>query len=125
LVKVRVEEATLNGLVPLKSQWKASGAVPVAVTVKVALEPSTADWLCGGTVIDGRTGGQGRAGAVTPFAADGDTKADRVYGQHGSFGSYISNFDGKAGSGATPIADARPDLEVPDLATLVTLSGAA
>ncbi len=38
---------------------------------------------------------------------------------------WVNRRHGKAGSGATPIADARPDLEVPDLATLVTLSGAA
>jgi 2-haloacid dehalogenase len=38
---------------------------------------------------------------------------------------WINRRYGKAGSGATPIADARPDLEVRDLATLVTLSGAA
>lgn len=38
---------------------------------------------------------------------------------------WINRRHGKAGSGATPIADARPDLEVRDLATLVSLSGAA
>ncbi len=38
---------------------------------------------------------------------------------------WVNRRHGKAGSGATPIADARPDLEVRDLATLVTLSGAA
>jgi 2-haloacid dehalogenase len=38
---------------------------------------------------------------------------------------WINRRHGKAGPGATPIADARPDLEVRDLATLVTLSGAA
>jgi len=37
---------------------------------------------------------------------------------------WVNRRHGKAGSGATPMADARPDLEVPDLATLVTLSGA-
>ena len=38
---------------------------------------------------------------------------------------WINRRHGKAGSGATPIADARPDLELRDLATLVSLSGAA
>ena len=38
---------------------------------------------------------------------------------------WINRRHGKAGSGATPIADARPDLEVRDIATLVSLSGAA
>ena len=38
---------------------------------------------------------------------------------------WVNRRHGKAGSGATPMADARPDLEVPDLATLVILSGAA
>jgi 2-haloacid dehalogenase len=38
---------------------------------------------------------------------------------------WINRRHGKTGSGATPIADARPDLEVQDLATLVSLSGAA
>jgi 2-haloacid dehalogenase len=38
---------------------------------------------------------------------------------------WVNRRHGKTGSGATPIADAQPDLEVPDLATLVTLSGAA
>jgi 2-haloacid dehalogenase len=38
---------------------------------------------------------------------------------------WVNRRRGKAGSGATPIADVRPDLEVRDLATLVTLSGAA
>ena len=37
---------------------------------------------------------------------------------------WVNRRHGKGGSGATPMAEARPDLEVPDLATLVTLSGA-
>jgi hypothetical protein len=41
---------------------------------------------------------------VLYFASDGDTTADRVYGQHGSFTSYIINFDGVGGSGL-PSAD--------------------
>jgi hypothetical protein len=54
---------------------------------------------------------------VLHFAAGGDTKADRVYGQHGNFGSYISNFDGKGGSGGGPTADT---LSMP---TVVALDG--
>jgi 2-haloacid dehalogenase len=38
---------------------------------------------------------------------------------------WINRRHGKAGSGATPPATARPDLEIPDLATLVRVSGAA
>ncbi len=38
------------------------------------------------------------------FAPDGDTSADRVYGQHGNMNSYIANFDGVAGTGS-PSAD--------------------
>jgi 2-haloacid dehalogenase len=38
---------------------------------------------------------------------------------------WINRRHGKTGSGATPIADARPDLEVQDLATLVSLSEVA
>ena len=37
----------------------------------------------------------------------------------------VNRRHGKAGSGASPSANVRPDLEVPDLATLVRLSGAA
>jgi hypothetical protein len=36
---------------------------------------------------------------VLYFAADGDTTADRVYGQHGDLTSYTQNFDGIGGSG--------------------------
>jgi len=38
---------------------------------------------------------------------------------------WVNRRRGKAGSGASPAADASPDLEVPDLATLVRMSGAA
>src|ERR1700694_4698910 len=38
---------------------------------------------------------------------------------------WVNRRHGKAGSGATPIVDARPDLEGRGLATLVALSGAA
>ena len=38
------------------------------------------------------------------FAADGDTTADRVYGQHGDLTSYTQNYDGLGGSGL-PSAD--------------------
>ena len=38
------------------------------------------------------------------YAPDGDAVADRVYGQHGNFNSYIVNFDGIGGSGS-PSAD--------------------
>ncbi len=41
---------------------------------------------------------------VLYYAADGDTTADRVYGQHGDLGSYIQNYDGAGGS-ALPSAD--------------------
>lgn len=41
---------------------------------------------------------------VLYYAADGDTTADRVYGQHGDLGSYIQNYDGVGGS-ALPSAD--------------------
>jgi hypothetical protein len=33
------------------------------------------------------------------YAADGNATADRVYGQHGNFSSYIANYDGLGGSG--------------------------
>ncbi len=33
------------------------------------------------------------------FAPDGDTTADRVYGQHGDLASYTQNYDGVGGSG--------------------------
>jgi 2-haloacid dehalogenase len=38
---------------------------------------------------------------------------------------WVNRRHDRTGPGATPIADARPDLEVRDLATLVSLSGAA
>src|SRR5262249_33842909 len=38
------------------------------------------------------------------FAADGDSTADRVYGQHGDLSSYTQNYDGVGGSGV-PDAD--------------------
>ena len=38
------------------------------------------------------------------FRADGDTTADRVYGQHGDLASYTQNYDGVGGSGL-PSAD--------------------
>lgn len=38
------------------------------------------------------------------FASDGDTTADRVYGQHGSFTAHISNNNG-AGNSGSPSAD--------------------
>ncbi len=41
---------------------------------------------------------------VLYFAPDGDTKADRVYGQYGDFTAHISNNNGKGNSGA-PSAD--------------------
>lgn len=41
---------------------------------------------------------------VLYYAADGDATADRVYGQHGNFDSYIMNYDGIGGSGL-PSAD--------------------
>lgn len=41
---------------------------------------------------------------VLYYAADGDTTADRVYGQHGDFTAHISNNDGNGNSGA-PSAD--------------------
>ncbi|NWF71339.1 MAG: hypothetical protein HXY40_19840 [Chloroflexi bacterium] len=41
---------------------------------------------------------------VLYFANDGDTTADRVYGQFGNLNSYIVNFDGVGGSGL-PSAD--------------------
>ncbi len=37
---------------------------------------------------------------VLYFANDGDTTADRVYGQHGSFTAHIANNDGSGNSGA-------------------------
>ena len=54
---------------------------------------------------------------VLRFPPGGDTKADRVYGQHGKFNTYISNFDGNAGSGGGPTADT---LSMP---TVVTTDG--
>src|SRR5215211_5097787 len=33
------------------------------------------------------------------YASDGDTTADRVYGQHGELASYTQNYDGVGGSG--------------------------
>lgn len=41
---------------------------------------------------------------VLYYAADGDTTADRVYGQHGDLASYTQNYDGVGGS-ALPSAD--------------------
>jgi hypothetical protein len=41
---------------------------------------------------------------VLYYAPDGNTTADRVYGQHGNLNSYIVNYDGVGGSGA-PSAD--------------------
>jgi sugar lactone lactonase YvrE len=38
------------------------------------------------------------------FAPDGDTTADKVYGQHGDLASYTANYDGMGGS-ALPSAD--------------------
>lgn len=38
---------------------------------------------------------------------------------------WVNRRHGKAGAGATPYANARPDLEIRDLATLVRMSGAA
>jgi sugar lactone lactonase YvrE len=54
---------------------------------------------------------------VLQFAPGGNTKAVRVYGQHGNFNTYIANFDGKAGSGGGPSADS---LSMP---TVVALDG--
>ncbi|MEP7292571.1 MAG: NHL repeat-containing protein [Chloroflexota bacterium] len=48
------------------------------------------------------------------FANDGDATADRVYGQHGSFDAYTSNYDGVGGSG-NPSADS---LSMPTVVTL-------
>jgi hypothetical protein len=41
---------------------------------------------------------------VLYYAADGNTTADKVYGQHGKLDSYVANFDGQGGSGL-PSAD--------------------
>lgn len=41
---------------------------------------------------------------VLYYAPDGNTTADRVYGQHGNLNTYIVNYDGVGGSGA-PSAD--------------------
>jgi hypothetical protein len=43
---------------------------------------------------------------VLYYAADGDTVADRVYGQHGDLASYTQNYDGVGGS-ALPSADSQ------------------
>lgn len=56
---------------------------------------------------------------VVYFADDGDGKADRVYGQHGKFDTYIVNYDGVGGSGA-PSADT---LNNPTYATLDSVEG--
>ena len=56
---------------------------------------------------------------VLYFAHDGDTTADRVYGQHGDFNAYTSNFDGVGGSGA-PSADT---LSMPTVVTLAPDGG--
>lgn len=53
------------------------------------------------------------------FALDGDTVADQVYGQHGNFESYISNYDGSAGSGK-PSAD---NLSMPTVVNLAPDGG--
>src|ERR1035438_788161 len=39
--------------VPLKRHWKASGAVPVAITCKVTFVPASAAWLAGCSVMAG------------------------------------------------------------------------
>jgi hypothetical protein len=41
---------------------------------------------------------------VLYFSSDGDTSADRVYGQHGKLDSYTANYDGTGGTGL-PSAD--------------------
>ncbi|MEO8393246.1 MAG: NHL repeat-containing protein [Chloroflexota bacterium] len=56
---------------------------------------------------------------VLYFAKDGDTTADRVYGQHGDFDAYTANYDGVGGSGA-PSADT---LAMPTVVTLAPDGG--
>jgi hypothetical protein len=57
---------------------------------------------------------------VLYFANDGDTTADRVYGQHGNFDSYTANFDGIGGSGGGPSAD---NLSMPTVVTMAPDGG--
>ena len=52
---------------------------------------------------------------VLYFANDGDTTADRVYGQHGDFNAYTSNYDGVGGSG-------KPSADTLSMPTIVTLA---
>ena len=56
---------------------------------------------------------------VLYFAQDGDTTADRVYGQHGDFNAYTVNYDGVGGSG-NPSADT---LAMPTVVTLAPDGG--
>jgi hypothetical protein len=56
---------------------------------------------------------------VLYFANDGDSVADRVYGQHGDFSAHISNNDGTGNSGA-PSAD---NLSMPTAVSLDSTGG--
>ena len=75
-----------------------------------------------GLTVDGKGGiyvADRNNNRVLYFAPDGDTKADRVYGQFGSFTVNVKNNDGKGGSGA-PSAE---NLNMPASVTLDSKGG--